>query len=93
MIPIRNIPIFLVNINHQLPTPIINTNIKPNNKLMLVYDIDKPFTSSHLVAISIIGGKIKAKQLLESAPTSDMNSSNLGIAAANRTNNKRYKVI
>jgi hypothetical protein len=60
---------------------------------MLINDIPKPFFSSHLVAISIIGGKIKAKQLLESAPTSDMNSSNLGIAAAKRTNSKQYKVF
>lgn len=45
----------------------------------------KLLSSSHLVINSKSGGKIRARQLLDSAPTRDIKRSNCGMAAARTT--------
>ena len=46
-----------------------------------------------LVAVSMIGGAIKANVDELTAPTREMNRSNLGIAAANETETERNEIF
>ena len=80
-IPIKNIIKFFTKIHVQLPAPVmikmlLNVNTFYSNIL---------FCSSQSVSTCIIGGKIRARQLLERAPTSDIKRSRRGMEAASPT--------